>query len=160
MKEILVWGNPVKDFERLSISPKCTWSGKSNSDVEMHVYEVSDNEFETLCKDAEIDIEDTWIDCAWRNAEGSNMGVVSVRYNINKHYIKAWDGAGREDITEQNKNEKPEDRYYPERKYYNLLEYFCDEIGAGQPRNVCALAVDLAKQNGITIGELFNKFQG
>lgn len=157
--EILAWGNPTKDFERLNISPKCTWTGKSNSGIEMRVYELNGKDFNILCEDAKHDMDGSWIDCAWRSAEGSNMGSVGPRYNINNHYIKAWDGAGREDIIEDNKKEKSEDRYWPERKYKNLLEYFCEEIGVGQPRNVCALAVDLASQNNISMAELFRKYQ-
>lgn len=158
--EILVWGDPTKEFERLGIKATCTWQGESNSGSDMRVYEMTYYAFEDLCKDAEDDSNENWQDCAWRSAEGSNMGSVGPRYNINHHYICAWDGGHREDIIEDNKKEKPGDRYCPERQYKNLLEYFCDEVGAGQPRNVCALAVDLARQNGIKMAELFRKYQG
>jgi len=47
-----------------------------------------------------------------------------------------------------------------DREYNNLLEYFCDEIGASMEKHICALAVDLAMINGITMGELFRKYQG
>ena len=46
------------------------------------------------------------------------------------------------------------------RKYHDLLTYFCDALGASQPKNVCALAVDMAKYNGMSMAELFQKLQG
>lgn len=88
------------------------------------------------------------------------MGSIHVRYNINNHYIKAWDGSYRKDIIEDNKSCLPDDRYWLERKYSNLLKYFCDEIGASTVRNVCALAVDEVRQNRIAMSESFRKYQG
>jgi hypothetical protein len=79
----------------------------------------------------------------------------SVRYNINHHYITAWDGIQREDYLKKKNN-----KYFRERKYENLLEYFCNEIGVSQEKNVCALSIDLARKNNITMGKLFMKYQG
>jgi hypothetical protein len=183
MKEILVWGNPTKEFGRLNINPKCTWIGKNNVDGEMRVYEVSEEEFNILCYDDELwrfkhdsyvvseyekrkeEIDnypnDTWTNSAWRSAESSNMTNEMSRFNINHHYILAWDGDSRlEALEEVNGNPNHPDYCYQDRKYDNLLEYFCDEIGVGQPRNVCALAVHLAEENNMTMGELFSKYQG
>jgi hypothetical protein len=44
--------------------------------------------------------------------------------------------------------------------YDNLTTYMCDELGASQPRNVCALAVDLARANGMTMAKLFETYEG
>lgn len=122
------------------------------------VWELSDEDYEKLCAISDADWKDDW--GWWRLAEGSNLGCVYVRYNINNHYIKAWDGVSRLDFYEENKSLKPEDRYWAERKYSTLLEYFCDEIGVSTEKNVCAVATDLAKQNNMTMAELFVKFQG
>ena len=54
---------------------------------------------------------------------------------------------------------KYEDDIMP-REYKNLSEYLCEEIGASSPKNVCALAVDLAKANGMTMAKLFKVFEG
>ena len=62
---------------------------------------------------------------------------------INGHEIICWER---------------DDHYNDE--YDTLLDYMCDEIGASQPRNVCALAVDLARANGISMAELFSIYQG
>ena len=45
-------------------------------------------------------------------------------------------------------------------EYKDLLEYFCEELGASTEKNVCALAVDLAKYNGLTLSELFKIYGG
>lgn len=45
-------------------------------------------------------------------------------------------------------------------EYENLSDYLCNCIRVSQPRNVCACAVDLAKYNDMTMGELFEKYEG
>ena len=125
------------------------------TDHKYQTWEIEDSEFEKLCKTNDDDYKDgDW----WRSAEGSNMGSVNRRFKIDNHYIKAWDGASREEIEEENKNLPVCDRLSTPREYTGLAEYLCDEIGASQPRNVCALCVDLAKQNKISMAELFRKF--
>jgi len=119
------------------------------------VWEVSDEDFITMCNTSDKDWKDEW--GWWRSAKGSNAGEVTKRFNINHHYIKAWDSVGREEVMEE---EDPEDRWFPNREYSDLLEYFCEEMGSSMEKNVCALAVDLAAQNNMTMAELFKKFQG
>jgi len=46
-----------------------------------------------------------------------------------------------------------------DKSYLTFSDYLCDVIGASTPKNVCALAVDIAKLNGLTMGELFNKYE-
>ena len=44
------------------------------------------------------------------------------------------------------------------REYDTVIDYLSREIGASTPDNVFALTHDLAKHNGLTLGELFNKY--
>lgn len=44
--------------------------------------------------------------------------------------------------------------------YHDILIYLCDEIGASTERNVCACTIDLARQNNLTLAELFKKYLG
>lgn len=149
MKEIL-GGQLDQAFIDLNINAKKTYQTKQdNTDFEQ-VWELSDEDYEKLCNLTEENWKDNW--GWWRGAKGSNMGSVNHRYNINHHFIEAWDGRGRE--------HSKSDRYWASRKYHNLLEYFCGEIGASTEKNVTALAVDLAKQNNTTMAELFSKYQG
>lgn len=158
MKEIL-GGNLEKAFERFGINATKTYQGNGDKTDFSEVWEMSDIEFEKLCDitEEEWSGNDGW----WRSAEGSNMGLVSRRYNINNHYIKAWDGVGREQQEEENKTLAVDDRYDSDpRKYDNLLQYFCEEIGASTEKNVTALAIDLARQNNMKLSELFARYQG
>ena len=144
MKEILTIGNIENDFRRLGIGIRQTY--KSNGIDEYGVCVVNDKEFEILCN--ESDIENTWLDCGWRYSEGSNQGKPNELTMINGKGIMAW----IETFNDEDGNE-----CIP--IYNSLLEYFCNHLGASQPKNVCALAVDLAKYNDITLSELFNTYQ-
>lgn len=146
MFEILVWGDITKEFERLGINPKCSWSGTGWSpDDDMYVYELTEAEFQTLINDPKPDEEWMKENCAWRHSKGSNMTDPIKRRTINGKYIKAWSD--------------PERDIYGVCPFDHLLRYFCDHVGISQPRNVTALAVDLAKINGLTMAQLFAKYQ-
>jgi hypothetical protein len=157
MKEIL-GGELDQAIIDLNINAKKTYQAKNNTTDFEQVWELSDEDYEKICNIKEEDWKDNW--GWWRSAIGSNMGSVNHRYNINHHYIKAWDGIQRINFEEENKELFSNDKWFSERKYNNLLNYFCDEIGASTEKNVCALAIDLAEQNNMTMGELFNKYQG
>lgn len=156
MKEIL-GDNLEKVIEVYDIKAVKTYQSNNTTTDFRQVWELEKKDFDKLCNIS----DDDWLDdYGWyRYAEGSNMGFVDRRYNINNHYIKAWDGVGREDWEEENKKVSPDDRWFEPRKYSNLLEYFCEEIGASTEKNVTALAIDLAKQNGLKMSELFKKYQ-
>jgi hypothetical protein len=157
MKEILE-GNLNNAIEEINLTATKTYEGNTHLDEKTQVWKMSDEEFEKLCSISEDEWKDDW--GWWRSAKGANLGIVTNRYSINGHYITAWDGSFRKEMMEENKNISPADRYYSKRKYDNLLRYFCDEIGASTEKNVCALATDLAMQNGISMSELLKKYQG
>lgn len=117
------------------------------------VWEVSDKLFENMCSMTEEEFiniagEDAW----WRQSDGSSLGYPDDTTIINGRELICWS----------------KERVYPsydyaskEMKEYNdLSEYLCDCIGASQPRNVCACAMDLAKYNDMSMGELFEKYEG
>lgn len=141
MKEVLA-ENLLLFFANSGIDGKCTYSG----DI-YEVWEVSDKDFETMSNMSEEEFIKLCPSGMWRSADGSNMGIPYVKYTINGKKIIAWDRLH-------------EDESRIKRRYDSLLEYMCEEIGASQPRNVCALAVDLAKYNNMTMGELFAKYEG
>lgn len=147
MKEIL--GNDLAQLFNNGINGKCTYKGNW-----YEVWEVSDEAFNEMCdmseeKFVELAGDDAW----WRSAEGSNQGVPDIKVYINGHEMLGWAGEPWED------EEEDEDDEF-EICSSTLTDYMCDVIGASQPRNVCALAVDLAKYNNITMGELFTKYEG
>lgn len=156
MIEIL-GGNLEKVLQKLSINAIKTYEGLTHLDDKTQVWELEDEDFERLCSIPDNEWKD---DYGWfRYSEGSNMGVVNRRYNINNHYINAWDGNERVKQEEENKTLPVDDRWTEPRKYSNLLSYFCEEIGASTEKNVTALAIDLAEQNGLKLSELFKKYQ-
>lgn len=153
MKEIL-GGNLDKAFKELGISAVKTYEGDTSLDDLTQIWEVNEKDFDKLCNIEDDDWKREW--GWWRSSEGSNMNHPLSEFSINKHIIVAWDGTNR---IEEDKAENEDDRYLFPREYSNLLEYFCDEIGASQPRNVCALATDLARINNMKMSELFKKYQ-
>lgn len=150
MKEIL--GAELDTaFQELDISAIKTYESQKTYNEyayleKYQVWELSEKDFERISNMNDADWKDAW--GWWRYAEGSNLGSVHRRFNINNHYIYAWDGYKR-------------DKYNDiERSYKCLTLYLCNEIGASMERNVCALAVDLARMNNIKLSELFTKYQG
>lgn len=150
MKEIL--GNNLEQFFNNSflnndITRKLTYKGNR-----YEVWEVSDTAFDVMCDMSEEQFiemagEDAW----WRSAEGSNLDVPDATIHINGAELIGWTGEPWED-----EDEDDEFEIYSS----SLSDYLCDVIGASQPRNVCAVAVDLAKYNNMTMGELFAKYEG
>lgn len=148
MRELLISGNVDNDFKRLGVNPKLTYG---DEDKEYKVYEVSEEDFEILCN--EPDIEGTWENCGWRYCTGSNKGVVNNKLIVNGKELKCW---YKEDFEEG--LDELEEEFKPE--YDDLLTYLCDECGCSTFKNVCALTTDLAKANNLKLSQLFNGYQG
>ena len=102
--------------------------------------DMSEEKFEELAG------EDAW----WRSAEGSILDAPDAKIYVNGNEMLGWTRG----IWDDEDNEESE--IYES----SLSDYLCNVLGASQPNNVCALAVDLAKYNGITMGELFTKYEG
>ncbi len=90
--------------------------------------------------------EDAW----WRWSDGSILGTPSKIITVNGEKMYGW----------HNDWNYEDDECEPKSNFSCLSEYLCDEIGASQPKNVCALSVDLAKGNHITMVELFQIYEG
>ena len=160
-------------FIIFGIKPKETFSGSIGYWPNFKVWEVSEAEFKSLCKitDEQFDRwseEDAW----WRWSDGSIMGTPCYDFIINGHSIVAWrdyrwDDSYREDWEDMSDEERSEYKDFDEYcdrwsrvEYKDILEYFCEELGASTERNVCALATDLAKYNNMTLAELFERYGG
>jgi hypothetical protein len=156
MIEILTMGNVTKDFKRLGIEVRQTYAGEDYG-----VCEVTDEEFKLLCDEPD-DVPDSWEDCGWRHCEGSNQEKPTQRVLIKNQEIIAWYDDSYDFDSEEEKQAylKEHNGVMPLESYSNLLNYLCEEMGCSQPRNICALAKDLAKYNNIKLSELFKKYQG
>lgn len=170
MKEII--GEKMSNiFAVLGINPKKTFNGHIGYWDDFSVWELTDEDFKTLDDMTDEEFEKyaenyPW----WRYAEGSNQGVPDYEFTVNGEKLIAWYDADRdEDLIEDFKNEDEADQEggleqyiatWHETTFPTLTDYLCNELGATTERNVCALAVDLAKYNKITMAELFRKYGG
>lgn len=145
MKEIL--GNKLQKFFD-KIDPHYSEAEITYCDYDKYeVWEVSDKLFKKMCNMAEDKFtalagEEAW----WRSSDGSNLGCPDTYFTVNDAELLAWDST-----------------IYSSKKghdYSNLSEYLCECMGASLPKNVCALATDLALYNNMTMGELFETFEG
>ena len=147
MKEIL-GGNLKRFFDTVDNKyndADITYAGNT-----YEVWEVSDELFKQMCDMSEEEfVELAGDDAWWRSSEGSIFLAPYEENIVNGHKLISW-SKGYFDFEESRRS----------RKYQSLSEYLCECIGASLPRNVCALSVDLAKYNNMTMGELFRKYEG
>lgn len=158
-------------FKELGIKYRKTYNKtlnpKKNYDPHYEVYEISQQDMKRLGEIIE------WPDGPWwRWAKGSNMGTPFSFFTVNGKELIAWDGYKREDLRDDWADEPNEEKAayhysfkeYEEtqcpHKYSTLTEYMCHELGASTEKNVCALAVDLARANGMTMAKLFETYEG
>lgn len=160
-----------KVFKENGIHYKKTYGKRCNpkKDYDPHyeVYEISKNDMKKLDEVFELP-DGSW----WRWCKGSNMGTPFDFFYLNGKELIAWDGSKREKLRdlwdEASDDEKAVYHYsfreYAEitmpHKYDTLTEYMCEELGASTEKNVCALAVDLARANGMTMAKLFETYEG
>ena len=167
MSEIFGGGGLENAFEALGIDAKMTYKGSREPYYE--VWELNKKDLRALEEVEEWD--ENW--GFFRFSKGSNMGTACSIFTVNGHELIAWEGFRREDLRDEWENnasdeEKAEYHYrfkefediYMPHEYSSLLEYFCQEIGASTETNVCALAVDLARANGMSLARLFQTFEG
>ncbi|ALA13077.1 hypothetical protein TSARBOMBA_206 [Bacillus phage TsarBomba] len=141
MKEILTSGKVRQEFKRLGISPMRTYGGAHTT---YKVYQMTDEEFEILKVDAKDNNPDHWKHGGWRWSTGSNAGDPDIALTVNGHKLFCWS--------------RDEDR--EDYGYGGLLSYLSNVMGCSAFRNVCALTMDLARHNNMTLGELFTKYEG
>lgn len=164
--EILGGDGLYKAFKELGIKATRTYRGSDKSYYE--VWEVSNEDFKKL--EYTLDWKDEW--GWWRYAKGSNMGTPFDFFTVNGKELIAWDGYIREDLRDDWADETDEEKaayhysfkeyeetQYPHR-YSTLTEYMCEELGVSTEKNVCALATDLARANGLTMAKLFELYEG
>lgn len=181
--EILAGGKFANAVESLCLtSAKCTYRYLPPPESYRESYQVwllSQEDYDNICAINDDDWKENW--GWWRYCSGSNVGSANHEYIIHGEKIMAWDGLERKEFIKECSEcsdyylncktpRKPTDVCFANgediaqclfpREYSDLLTYFCEEIGASTEKNVCALAVDLAKQNNLTLAELFKKYLG
>lgn len=144
-------GTLQQQLNRLNIEGQQMWS---DNESDFQVWRLEDSDFDHLMK-KERKSDPGW----WYYVEGSYMGPVTSRYCINGHYIRAWDGYHRAEHERENRGLPANDRWLHPRTYHSLRKYIFEEIGFSSQKNIAVLAFDLARQNNITLAELFKRYQ-
>lgn len=164
--EILGGGGLHKAFKELGIKAARTY--KRSEKPHYEVWELSKEDLKTLEYTYEWPDEWGW----WRFAKGSNMGTPFDLFQVNGKELIAWGGARREDLildwaAEPNEEKAAYNYSFKEYEktlcpyeYETLLTYIAEELGASVERNICALAVDLARANGLSMAKLFEIYEG
>lgn len=138
IKEIMAgdgFDNAVSDLELSAIK---VYSSKS-----FNIWWIPDYELDRITNISDGLWRNEW--GFWRYADGCNIECWPRQmFTINGKSMYGW--------------------YHPDRdhvvtKYESLLSYLQNEIGASTPKNVCAVSVGLAELNGITMADLFKRYQ-
>lgn len=138
-----ILGNNLKKFFN-TIDSECNNADITYAGNRYEVWRVSNVLFKRMCDMSEDEFvkvagEDVW----WRSATGSNLGTPDTEFIINGGKLLGWNWRDKK-----------------RKEYENLSDYLCECIGASTAKNVCACAVDLAEYNHMTMGELFEKYEG
>lgn len=134
MKEIL-GGDRLEN----ALRQLCPKAKRAYTSSRYEVWELSDKDFDKLCSIDDENWLDTW--GWWRYSEGSNLGDPNAECTINGHKLLAWD------------------RGHGGQAYYSLSDYMSCELGVSTEKNVSAVTADMAKYNGLTLGQLFQMCQ-
>lgn len=146
-REIICGGNPESQFARLEIGPECTFDGRWFGE-RWTVWRVDDAAWNRLIAEEGSPVDhwtagETW----WRFAPGSNLGGPDGTATFNGREFTVWD-----------MREDPDD-YGPD-SYGDLPTYLCEHVGASTERNVTACLMDLARVNGMGLGEFLAAAMG
>lgn len=136
MAEIFGGNGLHRAFKALHIDAKRTY--KSAHEPYYEVWELGHKDLKLLEEVEEW--QDNW--GWWRSARGSNMGSAANFFTINGQFMIGWETQDGNDT------------------YDSLMDYFHKGLSVGMESNICALAVDLARVNGMSMAKLFNVFEG
>lgn len=136
MAEIFGGNGLHRAFNALNIEAKRTY--KSSHEPYYEVWELNKKDIKTLEETMEWLDEWGW----WRSAKGSNMGTPVDFFTVNGQFMIGWETEDGNDT------------------YDSLIDYFHNGLGVGMESNICALAVDLGRANGMTMSRLFQTFEG
>jgi hypothetical protein len=136
MAEIFGGNGLHRAFKVLNIDAKRTY--KSAHEPYYEVWELDRKDLKLLEEVEEWQSNWGW----WRYAKGSNMGTAADFFTINGQFMIGWETQDGNDT------------------YDSLMDYFHKGLSVGMESNICALAVDLARVNGVSLGRLFEMYEG
>ena len=136
MVEILGGNGLYTAFEELNIHAECTYQGSDPYYYE--VWRLSKHDLKRLEEEPVWDDSWGWYVYAW----GSRMGSACEVLDIKGQTIIGW-----ETLDQQT-------------QYNSLIEYFIYGFQISNHEAICALSVDLARANGMSLGKLFTLCEG
>lgn len=150
-KEIL-GDNLEKFFRRIEYPCDGGVFERTYNGADYEVLAMTDNIFDIICDYSEDEFvklagEDAW----WQSSTVSILCKPTSRAIVNGKYLICWDD-----------NYYLPNEYEEEscKKYDSLTEYLCNMVGASLHKNVVACAMDLAKYNNMSLGDLFTEYEG
>lgn len=167
MKIELLCGNGIhKAFKEIGIDAKRIY--KRTDEPHYEVWEIEKKDLEKLEETVEWD--ENW--GFWRFCKGSNMGSAYEVFTVNGHELIAWSGRRRDNLIDEWNDEPSSEKeayHYSYKEYEkaimpheydSLLDYFGKELEISTEKNICALSVDLARYNGMSMAQLFKTYEG
>ena len=137
MKIEILTSNGIKSaFKELDIKASRTY--KNTEEPHYEVWEIEKSDLLKLEEAAEWPKGWGWFAFGGGSRRGTACGFLTV----NNNFLIGWDTESGND------------------KYDKLTDYLHDGLGIKSNDNVCATVSDLARVNGMTIAELFKKYEG
>ena len=137
MKIELLCGGGIKTaFNELGIEATMTYRGSNKPHHQ--VWEIEKSDLNKL-EDA-VGWQDHWGWYAY--TKRSNMGTAADFFTINGQFMIGWETNDKNDT------------------YDSLDDYFTKGLGVHNHDEICALAVDLGRVNGMSLCKLFDTFEG
>ena len=134
--EILAGGGIKTAFEELGIEATMIYRGSNKPHYQ--VWEIEKSDLSKLEEPIGWKDHFGW----WSYAKRSNMGTAADFFTINGQFMIGWETEDRTDT------------------YDSLTDYFYNGLGVRNHDEICALAVDLGRVNGMSLCKLFNTFEG
>lgn len=150
MKEILAGGSFNNAVAALSLGARLTYKGRW-----LEVWALEDEDFQKLLTVGESDWPEFfgW----WRSANGCNIEHYPTHtFTVNGKEMVGWYDEQR--LDDYVDDEFTEEYYFAE-AYPSLTAYLSEVIGTSTEKNVCAVAVGLARLNNLALSELFEQYQ-
>ena len=137
MKIELLCGGGIKTaFHELGIKATMTYKGSNKPHYQ--VWEIEKSDLNNL--EEATGWQDHWGWYAY--VKRSNMGTAADFFTINGQFMIGWETNDKNDT------------------YDSLNDYFTKGLGVHSHDEICALAVDLGRVNGMSLCKLFNTFEG
>ena len=134
--EFLAGGGIKTAFNELGIEATMLFKGSNKPHYQ--VWEIEKSDLSKLEEAPEWKEHYGW----WEYAKRSNMGTAVEFLTVNNQFMIGWETNDGNDT------------------YDSLSDYFTDGLGVKNNAEVCALAVDLGRTNGMSLSKLFRTFEG